>query len=746
MQAMHNVFVRNFLIFTAILLGCVLLLGFLLISGERHIEKSDDWVNFTHTVIIKSEKLNTLIAGMVASQRGYLISEDEEFAEDYQNKKAEASKLFATLRELTANDESQQSLLEQMQEYFVNLSNFLETTMDEMPQQGTMQQLRDVESINRIQENIIRLHNDFLEEEYGLLNKRIRIVESRKNQYFITLLIGGAVAVALLMIFNGYLLRVQTKRSAAEDELTEKKEIFRLAVEGTHDGVYDWNLKTGEIFYSDQYIQMLGYDREDFKGTVDDFSSRLHPDEKDEVWEYVNLFMDGQLSEFSNIFRMKHKSGRWVWVHSRGQLLRNKNDEAYRMVGAHTDVSAAKEYEARLHEAKQKAEEANRAKSDFLAHMSHEIRTPLTTISGVAEILQKDSDTLDKKKKKLVSVLQSSSVTLKDLISDVLDFSKIESGELELDNTAYDVSEIFQQIISVLAVKANEKKLDFKFSYKPLKGATLYGDPVRLRQVLINLIGNAIKFTEKGHVHVTARREEFEGVEILKIDVEDTGIGIAESQMDVVFEQFKQADSSVSKKFGGTGLGLPISKRLAELMGGSIKVTSEQGKGSTFTLIVPLQEVEQDDQTVVANENIEKLNKKLKSIVSGDNKILLVEDYEGNVVVLSYILESIGLSFDHAKTGLEALNKWKENHYSMILMDIQMPEMDGFTATKHIRQIEEEQGLDKTPIIGMTAHALVGDRDKCIECGMDAYLPKPIVEADLKGKILEFLKQQKKAA
>ncbi len=744
---MPQIFIRNYLIFTAILLSCVIFLGYVLVSGDKQIEQSDNWILHTQGTIIEAEQFNTLVALMISAERGYLISGNPEFMEVYEERKAEASRRLARLSELTIDNPSQQSRLGELQKYFWQFSEQLDKRAELSLTESPKKILADVSLINRLNNDIYRLNGDFLKEEYSLLNRRIKAVENRKNQYFLTLLIGGSVAVVLLMIFNAYLLRVQAKRSAAETALSEKEEVFRLAVEGTQDGVFDWNIKTNKVFYSDQFSMMLGYEPSDFIGTYEDFFSKLHPEETEKVQEYIDLYLNGQLSEYSNTFRMQHKSGRWIWINARGKLIRNKSGKPVRMVGAHTDVSAAKEYELKLQEAKQHAEDANRAKSDFLAHMSHEIRTPLATISGAAEILSQNTEGLNEKKRSLVSVLHTSTVLLKDLISDVLDFSKIESGEMELEETVFDLQDAFEHIISIMSVRAAEKKLEFVFDFDSVRNIDFYGDPVRLRQILINLIGNALKFTEKGSVHVTASKEKKAGISLLRIDVKDTGIGIKEEQYDLIFERFKQADASVSRKYGGTGLGLPISRKLADLMGGSIEVKSEIGKGSTFSLFLPLRDIEgseEDQNRDEARKN--KINDKLKSAISGSNKILMVEDYEGNVVVLSYLLEEMGIQFDVARTGLQAVNVWKENHYDLILMDIQMPEMDGFAATTHIRKIEEEQGLDRTPIIGMTAHALVGDKDKCIQAGMDAYLPKPIVEMDFKATVLKFLNLRQRAA
>ena len=419
------------------------------------------------------------------------------------------------------------------------------------------------------------------------------------------------------------------------------------------------------------------------------------------------------------------------------------------MVGAHTDITHLKAEQEKLESEKKKAEEANVAKSDFLAHMSHEIRTPLTAITGIAEILERNQSNLDDKQIKLVRTLVGSTQSLKDLINDVLDFSKIDAGDLDLDEHLFDLDKVFAEVISMMSVKANEKGVSFVFDSKEIEGHEFYGDDSRFRQVIVNLIGNAIKFTDTGgYITVHPKYEEREGENYLRVDVVDSGIGISAENFDLIFERFKQADSSVSRRFGGTGLGLPISRNLARLMGGDIFISSEVDKGSTFSLLLPLKnELKSKAAEPVEKKKInKKLSEKIKSSLDNTSKALIVEDYDGNVVVLSYILEELDIQYDVAGNGREAVDMWKQGYYDFILMDVQMPEMDGFAATMAIREEEKGKKLDRTPIIGMTAHALVGDKDKCIAAGMDSYLPKPIVEADLKKEIFKHLKNRNKAA
>ncbi len=742
---MDKDFVRNFIFFTIILLSCAGTISYSLVQGDKTLDQVDDMVINTHEIITEAEELSTLIESMMASQRGYIITGNEEFLKEYELKKAEVSEHIANLSELTSDNPSQGSRLTEIRNYFTDFSKMLETRAEEIEPTASKDALNDVENIDNLKSNIIRINDAILDEEYGLLNERINTLENVKDKYFSNLLLTVGIGTILLLILNGFLLHAQRKRSQIETSLKDTEERFALAVDGTEDGVFDWDIKNETVFYSRRYFEMLGYNKSAFTGTIEDFKSLIHPEDVDNVFKYAEQYLNGELSEYRQEFRMKHDNGRWVWIQARAKALFNRDGVATRMVGAHTDITHIKREHNKLEIEKEEAESANRAKSDFLAHMSHEIRTPLTAISGIAEILDKTKENLDDKQTQLVRTLNSSTASLKDLINDILDFSKIESGELEMNEQAFILDEIFENVISMMSLKASEKGVSFVFDYADLKNSEFYGDPARIRQILVNLVNNAIKFTDQGGVTVKANFEDRAGNDFLRIDVADTGIGIAPENFDLVFERFKQADSTVSRKYGGTGLGLPISRNLAQMLGGDIFMSSEVGKGSTFSLLLPMK-IEKNSLKNEVKTNTSKLNDKILAALNGKNKILMVEDYAGNIIVLSHILEEIGTPFDVAKTGVEAVKLWGEKHYDMILMDIQMPEMDGFTATKEIRRAESQQKLDRTPIIGMTAHALVGDKDKCIEAGMDSYLPKPIVEADLKREILKYLQDKNKKA
>ncbi len=535
------------------------------------------------------------------------------------------------------------------------------------------------------------------------------------------------------------------RRGAKVRTLKESEERLRLAIRGTSDGIYDWNLMTHKLYWSPQFKAMLGYADDELQPSLARLESMMHPEDRVHALDMTGKYLNREVSELSCVFRLRHKDGRWVWVQKRGRALFDQDGRAVRLAGTYSDVSSLKEYEVRLEEARDQAEKANAAKTEFLAHMSHEIRTPLTSISGVAEILMNQRKDFNTKQQQLIKVLSYSTIGLKELIDDILDFSKIESGQMELEEKPFDISELFQELISTAAVRAQEKGLKFTFDYSEVEGLHFIGDKARLRQIMTNLIGNALKFTHQGSVSVTARQVDVAGMPSLQIAVKDTGIGIDRQNFDLVFERFRQADPSVSRKYGGTGLGLAISRSLVVRMGGTIVLDSVLGQGSVFTVTIPLRLVAAGDHEGASPQKAMVFHHRKAANEKRDN-ILLVEDYEGNIAVLGYILESCGYDFQVARTGLQAVNFWRDLQPDLILMDVQMPEMDGFTATRQIRKIEQEQGWPRTPIIGMTAHAFVEDKDKCTQAGMDSYLAKPIAEADLVAEISRYLSRKNKGS
>ena len=394
------------------------------------------------------------------------------------------------------------------------------------------------------------------------------------------------------------------------------------------------------------------------------------------------------------------------------------------------DVEAAKSVSSLILENdKILSEQANQAKSEFLANMSHELRTPMNVVVGIIDILNKDKN-LEDKQKELISSLDTSATTLMNLINDLLDISKIEANEMKFEFLPITIQDILEDIRSLHRVPAADKNISLNVNYARCDDTKYLGDPVRIRQILSNLVNNAIKFTPKGFVNILAicEEENSDGATNIVFEISDSGIGMTEKQIEGIYQKFVQADVSITRQYGGTGLGLAISKRLVELMGGSIDVTSKKDMGTKFTVSIPMKEAEK-------KEAIKLPNKKPKEKMNERGTILLVEDYEGNIVVALHFLQEQGYDVIIARNGKEALEKLDNTTFDVILMDVQMPIMDGYTATGIIREKQKFGSYLPMPIIGMTANAFKEDKEKCLAAGMDDYISKPYDFDNLIDKI-----------
>jgi signal transduction histidine kinase/ActR/RegA family two-component response regulator len=380
-----------------------------------------------------------------------------------------------------------------------------------------------------------------------------------------------------------------------------------------------------------------------------------------------------------------------------------------------------------LRDANQAALIAVRAKSEFLANMSHEIRTPMTAMLGMTELLMMSS--LDKQQREFATTIERSGNTLLQLVNDILDFSKIEAGQVVLEDVGFDVADLLKEIQDLFALKARQRNLALLVDIESEVAPRYRGDPTRIKQVLVNLVGNALKFTPQGHVKIIVRSKPIDDDQAyVEIAVEDTGIGIQKEQLGRVFEAFTQADASTTRRYGGTGLGLAISSRLARLLGGDISAQSEHGQGSTFTLSLVLR-VARGRATIPAPPTA-------IDAVQYDARVLVVEDNEDNQNLAQELLRRMGCAVEIVPDGHQALDKLAQAEFDLVLMDCHMPRMNGYDATREIRRREADNGGRHTTIVALTASVLPEERARCIEVGMDDYVLKPFSSRDLQ-RVLE---------
>lgn len=518
-----------------------------------------------------------------------------------------------------------------------------------------------------------------------------------------------------------------TDRKMAEQRLLESEERYGLAVKGSHDGLWDWNVVTNELFWSDRFKEILEITDPDFQPSYEEFKARLHPDERDYIITTLEDHTRNR-TPYDAEFRMRTDTGQYKWLSARGASIWNEEGWATRMTGSVTDITARKLAEEDIRVARAQADKASQAKSDFLSHMSHELRTPLNSIIGMTRMLHEDDD-VPEEQREMVGIAYRSATNLLDIVNDILDLSKVEAGEMHLERIVFSFEEVMDNVMETMLPLSSGKGLTFGCNFSAGTLPYLVGDPTRLGRIIINLVGNAVKYTEKGSVTVDIEcPPDGDDQVLLKFSVTDTGIGIPKDKLEVIFDKFAQADTTITRKYGGTGLGLHITRRLVEKMGGVMGVESELGKGSRFWFRIPFRTSELRpliNKKSYQTERMERLPAAQRKNIANIS-LLLAEDYQLNQAFMQKFLGRIGIKkFDLAETGVAVLAALHKKSYDIILMDCHMPVMSGYEATAEIRRHEKETGKH-IPIIAMTADAMVGTRERCLRSGMDDYISKPI--------------------
>jgi signal transduction histidine kinase/CheY-like chemotaxis protein/HPt (histidine-containing phosphotransfer) domain-containing protein len=510
-----------------------------------------------------------------------------------------------------------------------------------------------------------------------------------------------------------------TDRKRVESEVRLHQERLDLAAQASKIGVWDWTTETEEWFVSGTSAGILGWPPS-VSPTLAEWQAQIHPDDRAPVEALVSeKLADPRCSHWAIEHRAMRLDGSVCWLGVNARVMRNAEGVATRMTGTHRDITEAKQRELVLAEARTNADQANSAKSAFLANVSHEIRTPMHGIIGMAHLLAES--TLNSEQRDYLNGIEASAQSLLHLVNDMLDVAKIEAGKVRLDVHAFAMGDLLQLVHQQVRAAAAEKKLKLDLVLAPELDLAFDGDMTRLRQVLLNLLGNAIKFTDRGSVTLHVSQDG--GTEerpMLRFEVTDTGIGIPESARASLFRPFQQVDSSGTRRFQGTGLGLAICKNLVQLMAGTIGVDAHTPHGSTFWVLIPIPVSESKPVRVSMSQPP---TSRAKPMFVGRN-VLVVEDNEINQKIVAARLKKMGFRLRVARNGQEALDAVEEFPFDLVLMDCQMPVMDGYEATEHIRS-HPDPSIAALPIIAMTANAMYGERERCLDAGMNDLVTKP---------------------
>ncbi|MEM6911298.1 MAG: PAS domain-containing protein [Verrucomicrobiota bacterium] len=532
---------------------------------------------------------------------------------------------------------------------------------------------------------------------------------------------------------KGYvsIARDLSKRRAAEAALKESELRWQFALESAGDGLWDWCATDNTVFYSRQWIEMLGYHVDEISDRFQEWESRVHPEDLPQCQRALEDHVAGNTSVYAAKHRMRCADGSWKWILSRGQVIeRDEQGAPVRIIGIHTDLSESVRQQEKLSQLAKQARQASDAKSAFLANMSHEIRTPMNGVVGITNLLL-DTPGLPPQHQQYAEVILQSAESLQSLLNEILDLSKVESGKMELEEIDFSLRDLVDEFAGLPSARALELGIDFVCQVEEDVPDQLIGDPTRLRQILLNLTSNALKFTMMGsiRVHVELLDQNRENV-LLRISVSDTGIGIQPTKQEKLFEPFTQADSSTTRQFGGTGLGLAISRKITELFGGEMSVVSKPGQGSTFAFTVRLKrsQLVEESPSSPAGGRLQSL---IDPEIAKGTEILVVEDNPTNRMVINGLLKRFGFKPDQAFNGLEGAEATRHKRYHLILMDMEMPVLDGREATRQIREQTDALTPRDVPIIALTANARPEDRDQCFQAGMNAHLTKPIAPREL---------------
>ena len=668
-------------------------------------------------------------------------------------------------RDITRQKESQERMLR----YEAKLAGVLESAADAIfivDRQGYYQYVnqRAVRMLGYRRDELLRMHLSELTPTNDLsriqpLFDRLLATGSLRTEFALKCKDDSTIPVD----FNGTVLpdgslfgsaRDISERQRAEARIAASEARYARVLEGSTDGFWEWNYQTGEVSVSPRFEAMLGYSQGEWTCTYQFWADNVHPDDLAPTMAILDQHLAGTRPYHEAEFRMRIKSGGWLWIQSRGKVAeRDASGRPILLAGTHTDITERRRAEAELDRhrnhleelvhartaelahARDAAETASRAKSTFLANMSHELRTPMHGIMGMTQLALRSAS--DARQIDQLGKAVRASQHLLDVINDILDISKIEADRMTLDEKPFSLVQVVDDAFRLQEDAAHAKGLQLCREIAPELPCLLYGDALRLRQILINFMGNAVKFSERGVIKMQAEVLEQDSYAVLlRIAVSDQGPGVDPEQRESLFEAFRQGDDSSTRKHGGTGLGLAICRRIARLMGGEVGVESQEGVGSTFWLTARIR-LGGGEPPATSPASDESPRESLLQEFSG-RRILLAEDDPVNQEVAICLLEEAGLVAEVASTGQEAVQIARQGGLALILMDVQMPVLNGLEATHAIRGL---QGMEAIPILAMTANAFDEDRDACLAAGMNDHIGKPVTNEVFYSTLLSWLRK-----
>nr|WP_295925483.1 response regulator [uncultured Dyadobacter sp.] len=715
--------------YASIYLGLALIFGsqYFTYKNVRDLSLNNERLNVTIGVLNQTANFALVTKDFQSNMRGYLITRDSDLLADNYNKKIQLVGITDTLFNLVKTDSVQTRRVKELLDISSQIVGYSQNVISIYRIQGSEQAFSKIQEGEGIRLNslLIRKINEIDDHENHNLDQRRKLVSDTQQNSVLFIFVTGAVGFILTILSIVFLNLDKRKQQLLQNELNEKERTVSQYLEAIPDGVM--------VINNERKIEVLNESGREILGVAGE-----RPESLEEQVQRIKLLdptryhvrFTAETLPVARALQGEKLTGNKI------DLV--KNDKIYHLetnvqpvigldgqitsaITVFRDITERANYEATLEKARILAEKSVRVKDIFLSNVSHEIRTPLNAIIGFTNLLL--GEVTDPKSQEYVGYIQYAGKNLLELINDILDFSKIEAGQVHLEKTPVSIREVTDSISAIINQRAVEKGISYEAILAPGLPEYIETDKLRLTQILLNVCGNAVKFTEHGSVTLLVEPlgEPVNDMQNLRFEVRDTGIGIAKDKIKEVFNRFVQATESTTRVFGGTGLGLSIVKSLVQLFDGTLNLESELGKGSVFTMDFPLRVVREVD----LQEDLEKaldFNTSIKSL-----RVLAAEDNTLNQKLLKAIFERLNIPLTIVNNGQEAVDRLKDEPFDVVLMDIQMPVMDGYTAIKEIRQ-----HISSTiPIITMTAHAMVGEKEECLSIGANSYISKPFKESEL---------------